>query len=129
MLFALLLCAAELLEEIHLVLHPVHKCACGGAVLLVRMVGSALPALACLRAVVCIVGRGVLAARNEGGGKFALDGESAEDLAARTEEVGAACERGDGVLGADVCAVCLEEHDARIRDVRQVCQQPSASTS
>lgn len=25
------------------------------------------------------------------------------------------------MLGADVCAVCLEEHDARIRDVRQVC--------
>ena len=91
-LFALLLCAAELLEEIHLVLHPVHKCTCGGAVLLVRMVGSALPAFACLGAVVRIVGRGLPAAFDERGSESPLRGECAEDLAARTEEVGAACE-------------------------------------
>ena len=55
------------------------------------------------------------------GGEFSLRGERAEDFAVRTEQIGGACERGDGVLGADICAVRLEEDDARTVDLGQVC--------
>ena len=114
---AFLLFPTELFEEVELVLHLADELACGGAILLIRMVGGAPPTLLRLGAVVRVVGGGFFAARDEGGGELSLCGEGAEDFAVRTEKVGGACERGDGVLGADICAVRLEEDDARTVDL------------
>ena len=102
-------------------LHLVSEGARGGAILIVRMIGGAHPTLLRLGAVMRVVGLGFLAAGDERGRELPLCGEGAEDFAVRAEEVGGTCKGGDGMLGADIRSVGLEEDGACAFDLRQVC--------